>query len=260
MNPDHEIQEGKFTVDGLDINCIQVGSGNHPVLLMPGLVVTPSVHFKPQIENLSREKFRIIAWDPPGYGKSRPPDRTFPEDFLERDAILACNLMTTLGHSIFSIIGMCHGGISAIILASIFPEKIRKMVIISGRAYFSPHEYIMKEGDRNVDLWPARDRDPMVATYGYDYFRKTWDAGIDMVEKLCEKNKGDVCKNHVPRVKCPTLIIHGKKDDLVDQEQAFYLNRHIPNSRLKIFENGGHKPQLQYPEEFNALITKFLTE
>ena len=82
-----------------------------------------------------------------------------------------------------------------------------------------------------MDLWPARDRDPLMATYGYDYFRKTWEAGVAATEEMCEKNKGDVCKNHVSRVKCPTLIIQGRKDTLISEEQAFYMHKHIPNSR-----------------------------
>lgn len=35
----------------------------------------------------------MVAWDPRGYGHSRPPDRDFPMDFLERDAKDAVDLM-----------------------------------------------------------------------------------------------------------------------------------------------------------------------
>lgn len=35
----------------------------------------------------------MVGWDPRGYGKSRPPERDFPPDFLERDAKDAVDLM-----------------------------------------------------------------------------------------------------------------------------------------------------------------------
>lgn len=35
----------------------------------------------------------MVAFDPRGYGHSRPPDRDFPVDFFERDAKDAVDLM-----------------------------------------------------------------------------------------------------------------------------------------------------------------------
>lgn len=49
--------------------------------------------FGPQIKNLSKKLFTVVAWDPRGYGHSRPPDRDFPVDFFERDAKDAVDLM-----------------------------------------------------------------------------------------------------------------------------------------------------------------------
>lgn len=49
--------------------------------------------FGPQIKNLNKKLFTVVAWDPRGYGHSRPPDRDFPVDFFERDAKDAIDLM-----------------------------------------------------------------------------------------------------------------------------------------------------------------------
>lgn len=96
--------------------------------------------FKPQIEKLPKDKFKIVAWDPPGYGKSRPPDRAFPDNFFELDATWGCQLMKTLGHSTFSLIGWSDGGITSLILASKFSENIRKMLIIGANSFVLPEE------------------------------------------------------------------------------------------------------------------------
>ncbi|KAG0444387.1 hypothetical protein HPB47_013853 [Ixodes persulcatus] len=49
--------------------------------------------FSPQLEKLDRKQFTLVAWDPPGYGFSRPPERTFPVDFYHRDARVVAQLM-----------------------------------------------------------------------------------------------------------------------------------------------------------------------
>lgn len=92
--------------DGTKINYCTSGDGGHVVLLLPGALGTGRSDFTPQLESLnSSGKLTLIAWDPPGYGKSRPPNRSFPSDFLKRDAQIAQKFMSSLGHEKFSILG-----------------------------------------------------------------------------------------------------------------------------------------------------------
>lgn len=80
------LQEQKVDINGQTINYIKVGNGLHNVLCMPGALGTIWSDFKPQIEGLNTSDFTIVAWDPPGYGFSRPPDRKFTTKFYENDA------------------------------------------------------------------------------------------------------------------------------------------------------------------------------
>ena len=75
-------------------------------MLLPGALGTGRSDFTPQLEGLnSMGKLTLVAWDPPGYGKSRPPNRTFPPNFFERDAQAAMKFMQSIGHDKFSILG-----------------------------------------------------------------------------------------------------------------------------------------------------------
>ena len=47
-------------------------------------------------EKVDKEKFTWVAWDPPGYGKSRPPDRVFKGCYPLADAHYAAKLMKVL--------------------------------------------------------------------------------------------------------------------------------------------------------------------
>lgn len=87
------MQEKQITINNLTINYIKVGNGNKAVLCFPGALGTIWSDFTPQVSQLNRDKFTIVAFDPPGYGYSRPPNREFTLDFYEKDATIAHNLM-----------------------------------------------------------------------------------------------------------------------------------------------------------------------
>ena len=99
-------------------------SATPPVLLFPGVLGTARSDFTPQLEGL-KEKFHLIAMDPPGFGQSRPLARTWPENdvyptYYHRDAQVADRFMSqSLGHQKYSIIGWSDGGISSLIMAAL---------------------------------------------------------------------------------------------------------------------------------------------
>ncbi|XP_043264348.1 valacyclovir hydrolase-like [Colletes gigas] len=253
-------QEQKVNVNGVNINYLRVGSGEHVVLLLPGAMGTIWMNYRPQIEGLSKEKFTIIAWDPPGYGKSRPPDRTFPLNFFHRDAAWARDLMKTIGYERFSLVGWSDGGITAMIMAAKYPENIRKLIIVAANSYISPREMEEYESVRNIDTWPNEPRQPLVDYYGEEYFRKTWASWVDGFKNIYEKRDGNLCKELLPDIRCPTLIVQGSNDEGVPPEHPVYLRDHIAGAKMRIIDNGVHPVQLQFPELFNSIVTNFLTE
>ncbi|XP_008211373.1 valacyclovir hydrolase [Nasonia vitripennis] len=255
-----DIEEQKIEVDGVNINYVRTGVGEHPVLLLPGAMGTIWTDFKPQIENLNKEKLTIVAWDPPGYGKSRPPEKTFPENFFRRDATWACNLMRALGYNKFSLLGWSDGGITALILAAHYPENVRKMIVTGANAYIAPQEMKIYEKIRDINTWSERMRAPLVAIYGEKYFQDVWSAWIDGMKRIYDNNGGDICKKDLVKIKCPTLIVHGAKDAMVLGEHPDHLKANIANSRMDIFENGAHNLHLRYADEFNSLANQFFTE
>lgn len=79
-----------------EINYLKVGKGPHNLLCLPGALGTIWTDFKPQIEGINRDKFTLIVWDPPGFGKSRPPEKDFLPDFYEKDADYAYEFMKVI--------------------------------------------------------------------------------------------------------------------------------------------------------------------
>lgn len=125
-----------------NVNYVKAGNGDNAILLMPGALGTAWTDFKPQIDELPKLllDYSIIAWVPPGYGQSKPPDRDFSGNFFETDAIVAKNLVEKLNFKKFSILGWSDGGITGMLIAARYPDVVDKLVIWGANAYIIPDE------------------------------------------------------------------------------------------------------------------------
>jgi len=58
----------------------------------------------------------------------------------------------------------------------------------------------------------------------------------------------------------PVLIVWGARDSIIPVRHGEDAHRAIPGSRLEIFEDVGHLPQLEAPGRFIAVLERFLRE
>ena len=244
------------------VNFVEAGAGAKGVILLPGALGTAWTDFKPQIEQLPvlLPNHKIIAWDPPGYGKSRPPEKEFGLDFYERDAEAAAGLMEKMGFGGgFSVAGWSDGGITGMILAGRKPSQVEKLVIWGSNAYIAPKEAEIYESMgcfgflfdlsgvdcndtlhqnvlfllsdiRDVSKWSARMREPMEKVYGVDGFPKVWSAWVDGMLGIYKHRNGDICKELLDKILAPTFILHGAKDPMIVPEHVPHLQSSIANT------------------------------
>lgn len=128
--------------DKFKISFVRAGSGPNALILMPGALGTNYNYFQPQIDGLPKllDNYTIVAWDPPGYGKSRPPERTFPPGYYHRDGYLANALMRRLGFEKYSVAGWCDGGCTGLVMASTYPEAIEKLIVWGAGSFVCPRQ------------------------------------------------------------------------------------------------------------------------
>ncbi|KAL1254205.1 hypothetical protein QQF64_016434 [Cirrhinus molitorella] len=251
---------GKMSVNGVNLHYQRTGEGNHTVLLLPGALGSAQTDFAPQLEKVDKQCFTLVAFDPRGYGCSRPPDRDFPPDFFHRDAKDAVDLMQALGFRRFSLLGWSDGGITALIAAASNPALVQKMVIWGSNAYVSQEDVKIYQSIRDVSLWSERMRRPMEEMYGAQYFRETWERWVDGISQFTHNPQGNICREMLPLISCDTLIIHGAKDPMVPSFHPEYLQQNIRGSRLHVMPEGKHNLHLRYSSEFNTLVQEFLTQ
>ncbi len=66
--------------------------------------------------------------------------------------------------------------------------------------------------------------------------------------------------SNLHKITAPTLILWGKDDEIVNVEQASFAKEKIPNSQLHVFEQCGHMPNFEKPDEFNKVVLEFLSK
>ncbi|XP_044741362.1 valacyclovir hydrolase-like [Chrysoperla carnea] len=253
-----EMKETTIDLQGQTINYLKVGTGKKTILLLPGALGTIWTDFRPQIEKLDKNKLTIVAWDPPGYGKSRPPKRTFDKNLYHTDAKLAAELMNKLNIPKYSLVGWSDGGITSLILAAKNPERIEALVEWGANSYIIKEELEGLKKIRDVSKWSERMRKPMIEVYGEAYFRELWENWVDTIEVIYKENNGNICKEILSDIKCPTFIIHGAQDAVCHSDHPTYLHKEIKGSKLHVFPDGKHNLHLKYADEFNDMVTKFI--
>ena len=56
----------------------------------------------------------------------------------------------------------------------------------------------------------------------------------------------------------PTLIVWGERDGVLPVDHGQAAHEAIPGSRLEIFEDAGHLPQLDNPARFGTVVDDFM--
>jgi pimeloyl-ACP methyl ester carboxylesterase len=64
---------------------------------------------------------------------------------------------------------------------------------------------------------------------------------------------------NLPAIACPTLIIYGDHDFIVDAAPQL-IHDLIPNSELVVVPDSGHYPFIEQPEAFTRALRRFITE
>lgn len=242
---------------GLTMHCEQAGKGA-PLLMIPGALGTGAGDFPAQIGWFAQRGFDAIAPDPRGYGRSRPPERDYPLDFYHRDAADMFALMVALGHQRFDVMGWSDGANVAAIMAAENPSRVARLVVFGGQSFLTAEEIAAFNAIRKISAWSPRAAEAMRAIYG-DALDGLWDHYIDGQVALFEAG-GNLYREQLSRIRCPTFVLHGALDPLVPAFHAEAIHRGIAGSRLHIFPSGKHNIHIRYAGEFNDLVHAFLTD
>ena len=143
-----------------------------------------------------------------------------------------------------NLCGISLGGILALNYAIDFPEKVKSLVLIG-----TPHKIPkVMFGIQNIifRFLPKSMFENMAFNK-----KDTFILGNSMKE-LDFSNK-------VNRIKCPTLVICGRKDR-ANMKSAHYLSANIETAKLEIIENTGHIVNEENPKILANILNEYYNE
>ena len=116
----------------------------------------------------------------------------------------------------------------------------------SPRHRLGPHEH----------LRPARRHDDSLLHVMQDMALRMGEAAF-LRQLALERRDG---RPNLKDIKCPTLVIWSRQDELRSLDEAQELTNGIPNARLEIIENSGHMTPLEQPDELSRILRNWLTD
>jgi len=270
------------TVHGRSVSYLEAGEG--PVLLLIHGIAGQCENWREAIEPLARHH-TVIAPDLPGHGASEAGGGDYSIGALAsglRDLLLA------LGHERATVVGHSLGGGVAMQLAYQFPEMIERLVLVSSgglgpevspvlRAAALPGAdlfisvtagagqrvgSVVGRGLAAIGLRPNADVAEVARGYASleDPDRRA--AFLDTLRAVVgtrgqRVHAGD--RLYLAEA-VPVLIVWGARDSIIPVRHGKDAHRAIPGSRLEVFEDVGHMPQLEAPGRFIATLEHFLSE
>lgn len=228
----------------LDIDYVDEGSGD-VIVLLQGWGTTASVY--KTIINMLTSKYRVIAPDFPGFGRSTEP--SFPysaEDYS--DFVIA--FLKKLGIKKASSIGHSHGGRVIIELASRenLPIEIDKIVLMDSAGIVTKKKLSKRIRIRIYKILKNLLLIPPVKAMFPDalpalkkkFGSADYASSSEMMQKSMVKLVNTDYSHRLCKIKAPTLLIWGDKDDATPLAHAKIMEKEIPDSGLVVIKDGGH--------------------
>ena len=207
------------------------GSGP-PVVLIHGLLSSAQMNWTlPGITADVAKHYKVIALDCRGHGQSdKPMDESVYGPAMAEDVV---HLLDHLGIPKAHIVGYSMGGMIALKLAVLHPERVESL-LICGMGW-------LKEGGLQQDFWngiPARDKNGR---------------GLAVTACMHGMARLAVTENEVKALKMPAAIIIGEKDP-VKKLYVEPLTVIRPDWPVTIIPNAGHIICVTKPEFREAVV------
>lgn len=267
--------------DGVRMHYRDEGAQNGPTLLLiHGF--SASLHtWEPWVQRLG-EEYRIVSLDLPGHGLTRAPAGYQPSMERYRDDVAAFVAAQGLTH--FAIAGSSMGGNVAWEYALAHPDQVDALILVDAAGWPDARQDESSEPQifkllRNPIIGPIlRDLDnTRLVRQGIE--ASFYDAnlvGDAMVTRYTElarapghrdillniatnrQGRNPATAERLAALDTPALILWGDTDRLVPVEHAQQFHDAIRGSQVVMFENTGHIPQEERPDESASAVREFL--
>jgi pimeloyl-ACP methyl ester carboxylesterase len=184
------------------------------------------------------QEYSLIMPDARGHGRTSNPQKAITHRQCALDTLA---LLDHLGVRECRAIGLSMGGNILLHMATLEPDRIRAMVLVSATMYFPEQARTIMRQVPAADGQPSQAWEGMRRSHklGDDQIIALWDWTREMQHSYDDMN---FTPTSLSTIKASTLIVYGDRDPLYPVEMAIEMYRAIPRSELWVVPNGGHGP------------------
>lgn len=243
-----DFREHFIEADGFRIRYLEAGQGE-PLVHLHG---AGGLRLNPAHDLLSR-RYRVIAFEMPGFGASAENTRTNSQAEL---AVTMAAAAAAIGLDRFNLMGTSFGGKTALWLAAQAPERVRALVLEAPAAIRPPGgrppsgtpekvaRMLFAHPERVAPLPPP---DPAVQ-------QQT----ARLVARLRGPDRDPELERLLPQIAVPTLALFGTLDQVIPSEMGRHYKAAMPNCNLVLVYDAGHALATERPEACCEVICDFL--
>ena len=256
-------------LNGAHIHFTDTGGDKEIIVFSHGLLMSGAM-FEAQIAHF-RDRFRCIAFDHRGQGKSGVTNDGYDMETLADDAAA---LIDHLGAAPCHFVGLSMGGFIGMRLAARRPDLLKTLTLLDTSADPEPTENVPKYRMLNVvarwiGLWAVIGK-VMPIMFGQSFLtdparedaRKRWSKsilgnhriGITRAVAGVITRKG--CRDLLGRINVPVGIGVGDEDVATTPAKSESIHAAVRGSELVIFAQAGHSSSIEQPQQVNELIER----
>ena len=260
----------KLLVNGVELHYESAGRGPETVVFSHGLLMSGEM-FHEQVRHLSG-RYRVIAYDHRGQGRSEVSRRGYGMDDLAEDAAA---LIEGLGAAPCHFAGLSMGGFVGMRLAARQPELLRSLVLLETSAepeapanvprYRTLNRAVRLLGARAVadKVMPILFGRTFLSDPAREALRAEWRGHLRGLRRSIHRAVTGVIERRgvveeLPRIALPTLVLVGDEDVATPLAKAERIQAGIPGARLVRIPAAGHSSSVENPAAVNAALDAFL--
>ena len=222
-----------------------------PFVILHGGIFGSTIEMAQFIDSLSK-KYQVIAVSTRGHGKSGIGSGPVTFEQLADDVLAVINTVTK---DSVTVLGFSYGGYAGFKLASMHPEKVKKLITIgAGERHpgdmdntFTPEDGFKLDSlywKQQLALMPEPERLPEMFDTVKDFFNKRM-----VVDSAL-----------LGTIKCPVLVMAGDHDQFLTVARLTNAATFIPKGSLAIVPNSSHGAFLEHFPIAWANVSTFLSE
>jgi len=259
---------------GLHIHYRDQGNPNGPTLLMVHGYSASLVDWEPWVKALG-DRYRIITLDLPGQGLTRSPAdyKAWPDGYVQ----VVDQVTDKLGAKHFVLIGNSMGGMVSWTYALAHPEKLDGLVLVDAAGWGEKPKgaliFKLLMNPTTAALIKNLDNRAMVKQGLQAAFQDPKLVDDALVDRYAEMSRApghrdilihlqqgrvEATKDKLATIKVPTLVMHGRQDQLIAFADGERFAKAIPNATLIAYDGVGHVPMEQIPDKSAADLKLWL--